>query len=145
MKLLILKNRRITIHEVDNSQKQKNYCPWICPLSEAEELLSMKLIILKNRRITTHEVANSQKQKDYYPWSWWHISFNPEQFERQSELDAKFVSHLLCLCMNFWLKTKWLIPHPPPYSPCLVQCDFLLFSKLKMSLKGRGFSFVTMI
>jgi hypothetical protein len=45
MKLPVLKNRRITNHEVDNSQK-------------TEELLPMKLLILKNRRITTHEVGD---------------------------------------------------------------------------------------
>jgi hypothetical protein len=31
-----------------------------------------------------------------------------------------------------------IIPHPP-YSPDLAPCDFALFSKLKMKLKGRRF------
>jgi hypothetical protein len=31
-----------------------------------------------------------------------------------------------------------IIPHPP-YSPDLARCDFALFAKLKMKLKGRCF------
>jgi hypothetical protein len=29
-----------------------------------------------------------------------------------------------------------MVPHPP-YSPDLASCDFVLFAKLKMKLKGR--------
>jgi len=39
---------------------------------------------------------------------------------------------------SFWRKTKWLSPHPP-YSPYLAPCDFFLFPKIKMKLKGRWF------
>ncbi len=31
------------------------------------------------------------------------------------------------------------VPHPP-YSPDLVPCDFLLFSRIKKSLKGKRFA-----
>jgi hypothetical protein len=31
-----------------------------------------------------------------------------------------------------------VIPHPP-YSPDLAPCDFVLFPKMKLKLKGRGF------
>jgi hypothetical protein len=34
-----------------------------------------------------------------------------------------------------------IVPHPP-YSPDLVPCDFALFPKLKMKLKGRRFETV---
>jgi hypothetical protein len=37
-----------------------------------------------------------------------------------------------------------IIPHPR-YSPDLPQCDFFLFQKLKMVLKGRRFNNVAMI
>jgi hypothetical protein len=35
-----------------------------------------------------------------------------------------------------------IIPHPP-YSPDLASCDFALFPKLKMKLKGRHFETVS--
>jgi histone-lysine N-methyltransferase SETMAR len=35
-----------------------------------------------------------------------------------------------------------IVPHPP-YSPDLVPCDFALFPKLKMKLKGRRFETVS--
>jgi hypothetical protein len=34
-----------------------------------------------------------------------------------------------------------VIPHPP-YSPGLASCDFFLFSKMKLKLKGRRFDTV---
>jgi len=34
-----------------------------------------------------------------------------------------------------WFGTLWLIPHPP-YSPDLASCDFFLFPKMKLKLKG---------
>jgi hypothetical protein len=37
-----------------------------------------------------------------------------------------------------------IIPHPP-YSPDLAPCDFALFPKLKMKLKGRRFETVSAI
>jgi hypothetical protein len=35
-----------------------------------------------------------------------------------------------------------IVPHPP-YSPDLASCDFALFPKLKMKLKGRRFETVS--
>jgi hypothetical protein len=35
-----------------------------------------------------------------------------------------------------------IVPHPP-YSPALAPCDFALFPKLKMKLKGRRFETVS--
>jgi hypothetical protein len=35
-----------------------------------------------------------------------------------------------------------IVPHPP-YSPDLAPCDFALFPKLKMKLKGRRFETVS--
>jgi histone-lysine N-methyltransferase SETMAR len=65
------------------------------------------------------------------------------------------------LCRNYWilhhdnalthtsLKTiklvtnnKVMVPHPP-YSPDIAPCDFALFPKLKMKLKGRRFETVS--
>jgi hypothetical protein len=40
--------------------------------------------------------------------------------------------------LSLWLTITWMIPHPP-YSPDLAACDFALFPKLKMKLKGRRF------
>jgi hypothetical protein len=37
-----------------------------------------------------------------------------------------------------------VIPHPP-YSPDLVPCDFFLYPKLKMVLKGRNCNDITKI
>jgi len=37
-----------------------------------------------------------------------------------------------------------VIPHPP-YSPDLAPCDFFLFSKMKLKLKGRQFDTIEKI
>jgi hypothetical protein len=47
--------------------------------------------------------------------------------------------------LNLWLKSNMVfVPHPP-YSPDLAPCDFALFPKLKMKLKGRCFEKVSHI
>jgi hypothetical protein len=40
---------------------------------------------------------------------------------------------------NFGTNNYMVIIPPPPYSPDLAPCDFALFPKLKMKLKGRHF------
>ena len=40
---------------------------------------------------------------------------------------------------SFWQKTKCLVIPYPPYSPDLAPCDFFLFPKMKLKLKGRQF------
>jgi hypothetical protein len=47
---------------------------------------------------------------------------------------AKFVPRLLTLCLN-----NMVIVLHPPYLPDLAPCDFALFPKLKIKLKGRRF------
>jgi hypothetical protein len=45
------------------------------------------------------------------------------------------------LTQQFLAKNKMaVIPHPP-YSPDLVPCNFLLFPKMKLKLKGRRFDY----
>ena len=59
---------------------------------------------------------------------------------------AKFVPRILTadqkqqrVAHQFLAKNKIaVIPHPP-YSPDLAPCDFFLFSKMKLKLKGRRF------
>jgi histone-lysine N-methyltransferase SETMAR len=49
------------------------------------------------------------------------------------------LSHTSVLTHQFLAKYKMaVIPHPP-YSPGLSPCDFFLFSKMKLKLKGRQF------
>jgi hypothetical protein len=45
---------------------------------------------------------------------------------------------LTFLASSFWRKTKWLSLQPP-YSLDLASCDFFLFPKMKLKLKGRRF------
>ena len=48
-------------------------------------------------------------------------------------------SHTSVVTQQFLAKNKMaVIPHPP-YSPDLVSCDFFLFPKMKLKLKGRRF------
>jgi len=48
-------------------------------------------------------------------------------------------SHTSVLTQQFLVKNKMtVIPHPP-YSPDLAPCDFFLFAKMKLKLKGRRF------
>jgi hypothetical protein len=47
--------------------------------------------------------------------------------------------------MNFWLKNKVTVVACPLYSLGFVLCDFFLFPKLKMMLKGRRFNDITMV
>ena len=64
---------------------------------------------------------------------------------------AKFVPRVLTADQkqqqptSFWRKKKIaVIPHPP-YSPDLAPCDFFLFPKMKLKLKGRRFDAITEI
>ena len=50
------------------------------------------------------------------------------------------LSHTSILIHQFLAKSKMaVIPHPP-YSPDLAPCDFLLFPKIKLKLKGHRFN-----
>jgi hypothetical protein len=40
---------------------------------------------------------------------------------------------------SFWQSKKWLSYPHPPYSPDLAFCDFFIFPKMKLDLKGRRF------
>ena len=52
-------------------------------------------------------------------------------------------SHSAVLTNQFLAKNKIaVIPHPP-YSPDLASCDFFLFPKMKLKLKGRRFDTTT--
>lgn len=54
-------------------------------------------------------------------------------------------SHTAVLTQQFLAKNKIpVIPHPP-YSPDLAPCDFFLFPKMKLKLKGRRFDTITEI
>jgi hypothetical protein len=46
---------------------------------------------------------------------------------------------LLSSPSSFWRNNKWLSSPHPPYSPYLAHCDFFLFPKMKLKLKGRRF------
>jgi len=49
------------------------------------------------------------------------------------------LSHISVFTHQFLAKNKMaVIPHPP-YSPDLSPCDFFLFPKMKLKLKGRRF------
>ena len=54
-------------------------------------------------------------------------------------------SHTAVLTYQFLAKNKIaVIPHPP-YSPHLAPCEFFLFPKMKLKLKGRRFDTITEI
>jgi hypothetical protein len=48
----------------------------------------------------------------------------------------------LWLCSTFWPPKTWWSSPTPPYSPDLAPCDFFLFPKIKIKLKGRRFDTV---
>jgi hypothetical protein len=51
----------------------------------------------------------------------------------------KITGHASCHSQQFLMKHKMtVIPHPL-YSPDLASCDFFLFPKMKLKLKGRQF------
>jgi len=54
-------------------------------------------------------------------------------------------AHTAVLTQQFLAANKIpLIPHPP-YSPDLAPCDFFLFPKMKLKLKGRWFDTIEYI
>jgi hypothetical protein len=57
--------------------------------------------------------------------------------------DKAHTRSALSVC-EFLAKNMTVVPQPP-YSPDLVLCDFFIFQKLNMVLKGGGFNVVTMI
>ncbi|PNF27477.1 hypothetical protein B7P43_G08983 [Cryptotermes secundus] len=50
--------------------------------------------------------------------------------------------HTAYIVQEFWAKNKMTVVAHPPYSPDLAPCDFFLFPKMKMKLKGRRFDTV---
>ena len=54
-------------------------------------------------------------------------------------------THASCLVQSFLAKHQITQLTQPPYSPDLVPCDFWLFLKLKLSLKGKRFQTVSEI
>jgi hypothetical protein len=48
-------------------------------------------------------------------------------------------SHTSVFTQQFLAKYKMVVIPHPPYSPDLVPCDFFLFTKIKLKLKGRQF------
>jgi len=48
-------------------------------------------------------------------------------------------SHTAVLTQQFLAKNKIAVTPHPPYSPDLAPCDFFLFPKMKLKLKGRRF------
>jgi hypothetical protein len=54
-------------------------------------------------------------------------------------------SHTSVLTQQFLAKNKIAVILHPLYSPDLAPCDFFLFSKLKLKLKGRRFDTIAYI
>ena len=54
-------------------------------------------------------------------------------------------SHTAVLTHQFLAKNKIAVIPQPPYSPDLAPCDFFLFPKMKLKLKGRRFDTITEI
>jgi transposase len=48
-------------------------------------------------------------------------------------------SHTSVLTQQFLAKNKMVVIPHPPYSPDLAPCDFFLFPKMKLKLKGHHF------
>jgi hypothetical protein len=51
-------------------------------------------------------------------------------------------THTSLRTKDFVTNNMVIVPHPP-YSPDLAACDFILFPKLKMKLKGQHFETVS--
>jgi hypothetical protein len=54
-------------------------------------------------------------------------------------------SHTSVLTQQFLVKYKMALIPQPPYSPYLAPCDFFLFQKMKLNLKGRRFDSIEVI
>jgi hypothetical protein len=54
-------------------------------------------------------------------------------------------SHSPVLAQQFLAKYKMAVIPYPPYSPDLVPCEFFLFQKIKMEVKGRWFDNIELI
>jgi hypothetical protein len=52
------------------------------------------------------------------------------------------LSHTSVLTQQFLAKQEIAVIHHPLYSPDLASCDFFLFPKMKLKLKGRRFDTV---
>jgi hypothetical protein len=48
-------------------------------------------------------------------------------------------SHISALTQQFLVKYNMAVISHPPYSPDFAPCDFFLFPKMKLKLKGRRF------
>ena len=50
--------------------------------------------------------------------------------------------HTLLLVRQFLSNRNFMVCPHPPYSPDLAPCDFWLFSKVKMAMKGKRFELI---
>jgi hypothetical protein len=58
---------------------------------------------------------------------------------------AKFVPRILTADQKYPAvsgENKMAVIHHPPYSPDLIPCDFFLFPKIKLKLKGHRFDII---
>jgi histone-lysine N-methyltransferase SETMAR len=64
---------------------------------------------------------------------------HPELWRQQAWLlhHDNVPSHTSVLTQQFLSKNKMTVISHPPYSPDLTPCDFFLFQKIKLKLKGR--------
>ena len=114
--------------------------------STPEIVTRIQELARRDRRRTIHDIAEEEG-----------IDYGACQRFLKEELGmhcvaAKFVPRILtadqkqqCVTHKFLAKNKIaVIPHPL-YSPDLAPCDFFLFSKMKLKLKGRRFDTITEI
>ena len=99
----------------------RDYAPWICPRRPDRERPVLLQCSSPSKRghsaKTTWTVARGQLAAP-----WWQCTLSP------SSRNAEFLAH------------NSIITLPrPPYSPDLTPCDFFLFPKMKLQLKGRRF------
>ncbi|PNF22514.1 hypothetical protein B7P43_G14380 [Cryptotermes secundus] len=120
---------------------------WPSTGTTPENVAKVKDLILQDRRLTIKDLCNTLG-----------LSYGTCQRILSEGLNmrriaAKFVSRLLqneqkkqhrlevCRELQQQLQHIFFVPHPP-YSPDLAPCDFFLFPKMKIKLKGRRFDTV---
>jgi len=111
-----------------------------------ETVARIQELIHQYRRWTIRDIAE-EVEAGYGKWHW--VLTEELGMHR---VTAKFVPRILTadqkqqrVAHKFLEKNKIAVIHHPPYSSYLASCDFFLFPKMKLKLKGRQFNTFTEI
>ncbi|PNF23921.1 hypothetical protein B7P43_G12846 [Cryptotermes secundus] len=133
---LILQDRKLTIQDLCNTLGLS--------YGTCQRILSEELNMRVSSFFTSAQKAQQVKSniKSMLICFYVHKEFVPHGQTVNIEFYRDVLRRLREDMKEFLARNKMAVVPHPPYSPDLAPCDFFLFPKMKINLKGRGFDTV---